>query len=80
MKQEIQLTTNNEDKSLTLALSESPLQQCTAEIYNKAGIMVRQIILAGQITKVKMDTLTPGLYILIFNSGRKTQVVRFTLL
>ncbi len=77
MKQEINVFANSSNSKLTIHLSEVPKNNCTVDIYNVSGSFIKQVKLCEQNTSIEIDSFAPGLYVLIFISGKKVEAVRF---
>jgi flagellar hook assembly protein FlgD len=77
MKQGIDVSTNPSNSLLTVKLLKEPCNNSSIDIYNKSGKLVKQVKITGQRTSIRIKSLTPGLYLLIFISGREVKAARF---
>ena len=68
---------NSSDSLLTIHLSRIPEKDSRIDLYNAAGKLLKKIAISEQETAIDVGTFTPGLYLLIINSGKKIDAVRF---
>jgi hypothetical protein len=77
MKQEIDVFTNSSNSILIINLLKVPVRNCCMNMYNISGKLIKQVKIYEKNTSIKIDSLPPGSYLLIFNLGRKIKAIRF---
>ena len=77
MKQEIEVFTDSSNNVLTINLSKVPDNNTRFDIYNKSGEHIKRVKIFERITSIEIESLAPGLYLLICISGKKIKAFRF---
>ncbi len=77
MKQNIDISTNHNNSLLTINLPKEPGPNSKVSIYNRSGILIKQVKISRQVTSIGIDSLKPGFYLMIYISGREVKAVRF---
>ncbi len=77
MKKEIDVYTDSSKKVITVDLLKVPVKNCSVDIYDKSGTLIKQVKLTEQISYIEIGSLSPGIYVLIFFIGKKIRVFRF---